>query len=70
LLVRWQEEGGPSVEPPLRQGFGTKLIRQIVTYDLRGRCVLEFRPEGLACMIEAPAAEVLVRNDACCGGGR
>jgi len=46
LLLRWQESGGPPVEPPTRTGFGTTLIRDIPKRSL-GDALLEYRPEGL-----------------------
>jgi two-component sensor histidine kinase len=47
LRFRWTEEGGPSVEPPKLRGFGSRLIEYGLASELRGKSVLEFRPEGV-----------------------
>ncbi|MCC7347811.1 MAG: sensor histidine kinase, partial [Variibacter sp.] len=54
LVLRWIEAGGPRVEPPKRQGFGSRLIDQSLTRDLGGRIAWEHRPEGLRCTFEIP----------------
>ena len=52
LHINWQERGGPKVKPPARQGFGTRLIEQSLTYDLDAEVALQFRPEGVVCAIQ------------------
>ncbi|MGR4866778.1 sensor histidine kinase [Caulobacter sp. LARHSG274] len=49
-LVRmtWTESDGPSVRPPERQGFGTRLIDRSLR-DLQGAATLQYRPEGVVC---------------------
>ncbi len=47
LKFRWQENGGPPVSPPTRQGFGSQLLKGIFS-DVR----LEYPVEGLRCEIE------------------
>ena len=54
LKLEWRETGAPSdagVDPaqPSREGFGTRLIRQIFTHDLDGEVALDFTSEGLTC---------------------
>jgi PAS domain S-box-containing protein len=39
---------------PERQGFGTRLIRQLFTHDLGGQVTLDFTPTGLTCTAELP----------------
>ncbi len=49
--LTWRETGGPTVTPPARIGFGTKLLRS----SLKGSSsepVIEYPPEGLVCHIE------------------
>ena len=53
LWLRWTESGGPRVAPPARRGFGSRLIERSLAHDLQGRVAMEFRPEGVACTIEA-----------------
>lgn len=52
LALRWTEKGGPSVKLPSRQGFGTRVIGQVVRVQLHGEMRLDWRPEGLICEIE------------------
>lgn len=69
LRLTWRESGGPAVGPAVVEGFGTRLIRQIVAHDLRGECELAFDHGGLACAIRVPAAESLVAKARCAHGG-
>ena len=47
VRLRWREEGGPPVEPPTRQGFGTRLVTTLAEYEFGGSATMEHRPEGL-----------------------
>ena len=55
LKLRWQERGGPAVEPPGRRGFGTRLIERSLAQDLGGEARIEFAPAGAICTIDIPA---------------
>ena len=57
LMLNWSEHGGPPVTPPLRKGFGTRLIERQLARELRGSVVLTYATEGVTCTIEAPLAE-------------
>jgi PAS domain S-box-containing protein len=50
--LRWEERGGPPVEPPKRRGFGTRLIERSLAQDLGGDVRIEFAPTGLVCSID------------------
>jgi PAS domain S-box-containing protein len=54
VMLRWSEAGGPPVKRPTRQGFGSRVIDQIVRTQLHGEPRLNWRPEGLRCEIEFP----------------
>jgi PAS domain S-box-containing protein len=54
LLLRWEEEGGPEVEKPGRQGFGSRVIKQM-TGQLGGKAEFDWRPRGLLCEITVRA---------------
>jgi two-component sensor histidine kinase len=59
-VLRWTENGGPPVEPPTRQGFGTRLLQRALPTESGVSVTVEFNPEGLVCVIEAalpPAAK-------------
>jgi two-component sensor histidine kinase len=50
LILRWTEAGGPVVQTPSRQGFGSRVIEQMVG-QLQGKVRFDWRPEGLDCEI-------------------
>ena len=54
LLLSWTEHGGPTVAPPIGQGFGTALIEQSARRQLRGEVDVRWRPGGLACEFRIP----------------
>ena len=58
LAIEWRETGGPSLQPPDRQGFGTTLIERMIKRVLQGDVVLDYRPEGLVCHMILPRAKV------------
>jgi PAS domain S-box-containing protein len=47
LSLRWAESGGPPVVPPVRRGFGTRLLERGLGPDLGGTARLSFDPAGL-----------------------
>lgn len=53
LKIVWREVGGPPVKPPRRTGFGSRLIQRGLSADLNGSVVVDYRPEGVVCTIEA-----------------
>jgi two-component sensor histidine kinase len=53
-VLRWKESGGPPVEPPTRQGFGSMLIERSIAYELDGKATVDYRREGFTCTISAP----------------
>ena len=48
LILRWAESGGPQVQEPGRQGFGSKIIKQMIG-QLRGEARFDWHPRGLVC---------------------
>ncbi|WP_207482931.1 PAS domain S-box protein [Arenibaculum pallidiluteum] len=58
LVLRWQERGGPNVEPPTRHGFGSTLIRASMQMQLKGTVELEWNPKGLVCTLKIPAEQL------------
>jgi len=50
LVIRWAETGGPAVEPPTHQGFGTVIIERM-SGQLGGAAQFDWRAEGLLCEI-------------------
>ncbi|UVK45428.1 PAS domain S-box protein [Mesorhizobium sp. AR07] len=54
LILTWQEKGGPPVTPPLRKGFGSRVIERGLTHELEGTVQLDYRPDGLICTMNIP----------------
>jgi PAS domain S-box-containing protein len=50
LILRWTETGGPPVQKPTHQGFGTRVIERMMG-QLRGKVQFDWRQEGLVCEI-------------------
>jgi two-component sensor histidine kinase len=54
--LEWREEGGTAVQPPTRQGFGTKLLSSAVARRVGGKADLDYKPQGLVWTLQASAA--------------
>ena len=54
LRLLWQESGGPPVSPPSSRGFGSRMIERALAAELGGTVELQFLPEGVRCVVEAP----------------
>jgi PAS domain S-box-containing protein len=54
LILHWTEIGGPAVQMPTRQGFGSRVIERIIG-QLKGKARFDWRPEGLVCEITLQA---------------
>jgi two-component sensor histidine kinase/PAS domain-containing protein len=48
LKLNWHESGGPRVTPPVRRGFGSRLLENAIARDLGGT-KLEYSPHGVRC---------------------
>jgi two-component sensor histidine kinase len=46
-IFKWQEQGGPAVALPARQGFGTTLIK--ATFP---DAILDYAPTGMCCVVK------------------
>ncbi len=51
MTLLWRETGGPPVSTPDRLGFGTRLISKTFGEAGAGTSTMEFRAEGLQCVI-------------------
>lgn len=58
LRIAWRERGGPAVQPPRRQGFGTTIIQRSIPYDLGGRAEVRYPMTGLEADFCVPARHV------------
>jgi len=55
LILRWQEKDGPPVTPPIRKGFGSRVIERGLPHELQGTVNLDYRLDGVVCTINIPA---------------
>lgn len=53
-LLTWREQGGPTVNPPKRKGFGTALIERSIPYDLGGSSNVRYVETGLEAEFRLP----------------
>ncbi|ESY13018.1 GAF domain-containing protein [Mesorhizobium sp. C386A] len=58
LVLTWSESGGPKVDPPERQGFGSILIRRSLAKVLSSEVTHEFRSEGVFAEISMPLEDL------------
>jgi len=54
LVLVWRESGGPRIAAEVKFGYGARLIRELVPYELGGTVDLVFAPEGVTCRVEFP----------------
>jgi PAS domain S-box-containing protein len=57
--VCWRETGGPLVAPPRKNGFGTRLIKQMTQMALEGNVTVQYDPTGLIWKLSAPLQKVI-----------
>ncbi len=57
LRIAWTERGGPPVVAPSRKGFGSRLIERGLTAQVNASLTLDYRPEGVVCVVEAALAD-------------
>ena len=58
LVFVWREFGGPPTASGVQSGYGTRLIRELVPYELGGKVDLVSATEGVSCRIEFPLEQV------------
>lgn len=63
LVIDWVESGGPVVQAPLRQGFGTTIIQRSVPYDLKGKAQIWYKPAGFEAQFVIPARYVRLATE-------
>jgi PAS domain S-box-containing protein len=54
LVLRWTETGGPSVNPPTRKGFGTRMMETMIRGIDGGDVQVDWHVDGLSCEIILP----------------
>jgi len=58
-VLEWLESSGPPVATPTHEGFGSKLVRSTIGYDLGGAVAVEYRPGGVWARFVIPAAHLM-----------
>jgi PAS domain S-box-containing protein len=58
LVFVWREFGGPPTAAEVQSGYGTRLIREFIPHEIRGKVDLKFAAEGVSCKIEFPIEQV------------
>ena len=54
FVLRWRETGGPAVEAPARQGFGSKIMNASIKQQIGGDVTFDWNPKGLRCTLSVP----------------
>ncbi|MFC6788957.1 HWE histidine kinase domain-containing protein [Methylobacterium komagatae] len=54
LFLTWKESSRAILATPVRHGFGTEVLTQMVGHDLGGRTTLVFEPDGLCWTLCCP----------------
>lgn len=62
LVLEWVERGGPPAQEPARRGFGSRLLRTVVTGEMRGELDLRYEPEGLSARLTIPLSAYQVQE--------
>lgn len=57
LRLVWTESGGPAVEPPVRQSFGTRMMKSL-GQQLNGQVQLAYQPSGFIYSLDVPLSSV------------
>ncbi len=55
LAMEWRETDGPPVVAPIRSGYGTSVIEDLIPYELGGAVDLTFAADGVRCRIAVPS---------------
>ncbi|WP_228242093.1 PAS domain S-box protein [Porphyrobacter sp. GA68] len=58
LRLRWQEHGGPRVDPPAARGFGSRMLERGLAAELGGSVRIDYHATGVVCTVDAPLPEV------------
>ena len=59
LVIDWLESGGPSVQTPVRRGFGSTIIERSIPFELGGEALIEYQVGGVHAQHTIPAEYVV-----------
>jgi two-component sensor histidine kinase len=57
LHLEWRERGGPTVEAPQHQGFGSTLLQRVLPMQCNAKIHLDYDKAGLQLVMDAPLIE-------------
>jgi two-component sensor histidine kinase/ActR/RegA family two-component response regulator len=60
LRLAWTEIDGPTVQPPTRKSFGTRMMESL-GQQLHGKVLLDYRPTGIVYTLDVPLSSVTVK---------
>jgi two-component sensor histidine kinase len=52
LTLRWVEHGGPRVEAPSKEGFGTRMLGRVLQAQLGAQVTSDFHPDGFRIQLQ------------------
>ncbi|MBR0553657.1 HWE histidine kinase domain-containing protein [Stakelama marina] len=58
--IEWREQGGPPVQAPTRQGFGSTIIQRSIPYDLGGKADVRYPLTGFEADFCIPERHIVV----------
>jgi two-component sensor histidine kinase/DNA-binding response OmpR family regulator len=70
LVLQWIESGGPNVQPPRSEGYGTRVIGASVERQLDGCATFDWHPDGLRFTMSIPLGEKAKPEEAAPGDRR
>ena len=59
FCFKWEEHDHGIIKPPVRQGFGTKLLTRLVPGELSGRATLTYDSDWFRYELEAPVERIV-----------
>ncbi len=57
ILWTWTEQGGPVVNAPKRQGFGSVLLQRVLKIQIGAKVVVNYAADGLQVTVKVPWPE-------------
>lgn len=60
----WEEHGGPPVRPPLREGYGTRFVADVLASLFEAEVRAEHAPEGFRLTVSGPARALFAEGAA------
>ncbi len=63
IVLSWSETEGPIVQPPIRRGFGSRLIEQALAMETGGYAMIRYEPSGVLCDIVLPPSSIVAIVD-------